>query len=233
MLGKDIRNLVLVKLEEYTPYGPDSGRALLAGGDKLDEKKPIYSYIAQHLAEVANEVLLVAPVHRLLYKAVGVTGTPDADDNRIGSISLPDDFLRIHTLWMQGWRRPVHETIKAGHPLYNLQFSPWKRGTKQKPVAVLCGRGNIHKETNAEQGEHLVFDEQQTIRYFSVDAGTEHPVKEFKYIPKFDGEYDYEREVAELIALQCARKVCEVFGMTEQIGIMTSEFNSVLENIRL
>lgn len=212
MLGKDIENRVLVKLEEYSPYGEQVGQTLLAGGDVLDEQKPIYNYIQQHLAEAANEMLLTLPLHRLHYKQESTNGTPDSGDNRVGSISLPDDYLRLHTLRMQGWTRPVHKVVREGDAEYIQQFSPWKRGTKQKPVAV---------EMNYR------------LYYYSVDADTTHPVESFLYIPKFDETQVYDGQVAETIALHCARKVCEVFGMTEQITVFTNEINSVLENIRL
>lgn len=239
MLGKEIQNLVIVKLEEYTPYGPQSGKTLLAGGDSLDEVKPIYSYVSQHLAEAANEILLTAPIHRLLYKTdANIVATPDDEDKHIGSINLPSDFLRLHTLRMEGWSRPLHDMVNPSCPVYRLQFNRWTRGTKQKPVAILDGRGLTKTQVETDNDgkvvkTNTVYTEQPILRYFSVDASDEHTIKEFKYVSKFDQYQDYEREVAELISLHCARKVCEVFGMTEQVGILTNEINSVLENIRL
>lgn len=212
MRGREIENRVLVKLEEYSPYGEQAEQTLLAGGDVMDEQKPIYSYIHQHLEEAANEMLLTLPLHRLNYEQTSISGTPDNMDNRVGSISLPGDYLRLHTLRMHDWTRPVHKVMREGDAGYVLQFSEWTRGTKQKPVVV---------ETN------------DRLYYYSVDAGTVHKVEQFLYIPQFDRGQVYDDQVAEAIALHCARKVCEVFGMTEQITIFTNETNSVLENIRL
>lgn len=213
MLGKDINDLVVVKLEEYTPFGQQAGTTLLAGGDSLDEVKPIYSYIAQHLAEAGNEILLTAPLGRLHYTDLSTTAVAAENDQDacIGSITKPTDFLRLHTLRMSCWTQPRHKTVHIGDAEYDLQFNPWTRGTKQKPVVV---------ETNDE------------LLYFSVDKGNS-MIGTFTYIPIFSDTQDYDRQVAELIALHCARKVCEVFGMTEQITIFTTEINSVLENIQL
>ena len=366
MLGKDIYDLVLVKLDEYTPFSPDSGATLLAGGDNLDEVKPIYRYVREHLAEAANEMLMVVPLHHLAFRSPAVQSTVDSEDNRIGFISMPADYLRLHTLWMKGWSRPVHETIKAGHPLYIKQLNEWSRGHANKPVVTETGRGEMKdvptarllrtltftadatssicsSEQSADwtgnwnQGNTFQFEllsdrpvrlefvaefkrelapddpsgagdlgddyvsyeltkgdriavnvfsdlfakwesnslnepaqwledvrayittidtapsntnvtigvyedsdstkrvltEQKELHYYSCAAAAKHPIKELKYIPCFDEETDYERNVAEAIALHCARKVCEVFGATEQAGILTNEINSVMENMRL
>lgn len=213
MLGKEINNLVVVKLEEYTPFGDKLGKKLLAGGDELDEVKPIYSYISQHLAEAANEMLQTAPLHKLNYEDVteAMTAEPNTEDRDIGSIEKPTDFLRLHTLQMRGWTRPVHQVIHNYDAEYALQFNRWTRGTCEKPVVV---------ETN------------NRLLYFSVRRNA-HEINSFYYIPRFSGNAEYDREVAELIAMHCARKVCEIFGMVEQITTFTSEINSVLENIRL
>ncbi len=221
MQGKDIHNLVLVKLDEFTPFGPDSGATLLAGGDNLDEVKPIYRYVSEHLAEAANEMLMGIALHHLRYKSPNVDCVADEDDGCIGSIVMPSDYLRLHTLWLKGWAHPVHETIKAGHPMYIKQFNPWSRGHADKPIVTETGldaSGNTYHNT---------------LHYYSINEGMAHEVREFKYIPKFNEDEEYEQKVAEAIALHCARKVCEVFGSTEQVGVLTNEINSVMENMRL
>ena len=280
MLGKEITNLVIVKLEEYSPYGPSSGSTLLAGGDRLNEVKPVYSYIAQHLAEAANEMLMIAPIHKLLYKDARMGAVVDSEDNQIGCIPLPVDFLRLHTLRMDGWTRPLHSITYEGNPAYTLQFNKWTRGTCQKPVVIFNGDGatlplkNIEvsvipeadienelgswEESCMESGEWAekywqtypdgkiykayydkTDDEAKNseyttakLQYFSVPANAPHTVKTFYYIPKFSDNCDYDRSVAELIALHCARKVYEVYGNAEQVGMLTNEINSVLENLQ-
>lgn len=280
MLGKDITNLVIVKMEEYSPYGPSSGSTLLAGGDRLNEVKPVYSYIAQHLAEAANEMLMIAPIHRLTYKDAGMGAVVNNEDKKTGYIPIPADFLRLHTLRMGGWTLPLHSITHEDNPAYSLQFCQWTRGTRQKPVVIMDGGGStfplkdadvkiipaeeftsayaaweancmesgewpdkywqttpdgtIHKASYDKDKEEAVTAEYTTARlqYFSVPENNTHTVETFYYIPKFSEESDYDRSIAELIALHCARKVYEVYGNTEQVGMMTSEINSVLENLR-
>lgn len=271
MLGRDIRDLVTVKMDEYTPYGPSSSTPLLAGGDSLNEVKPIYSYSDKTLYEAANEALSVIPIWHLTPITKNYQGGPaadgmnlaglqlidqdgyivannipiddegyiitpdysvdedgyldasqdsgeqseadvDAEDNLIGAITKPSNWLRLHTLQMAGWVRPVHEVVRPGTSKYNQQFTRWKRGTPQKPI---------------------VTDDGSVLRYYSqprtVQAGQ---ILTLKYITMFDESIDYPSKVAEVIALYCARKICEIYGMTEQLGIMTNEINGVLENMQ-
>ena len=280
MLGKEITNLVIVKMEEYTPFGPSSSATLLAGGDRLNEVKPVYSYIEQHLAEAANEMLMIAPIHKLFYNDARMGAVVDSDDKQIGYIPLPADFLRIHTLRMKGWTRPVHTLIHEGHPVYIKQFNRWRRGTCQKPVAIFNGRGSnlplkevditivsiksfedeyaswemecakkgewtdkywqtypdgtIHKSyyDQTDKKPKIVEYTPACLQYFSVPESNTHTVDTFYYVPKFSDTCDYDRSIAELIALHCARKIYEVYGNAEQVGMMTNEINSVLENLR-
>lgn len=225
MLGSEIRNLVLAKLDEYTPYGPDNGRTLLAGGDSLIEVKPVYKYLELHLAEAANEKLMEVPIHRLRYKESSPSAVADTNDNRIGDIALPSDFLRLHTLRMKGWTFPIHESYYPGHPVYENQKYEWTRGNIRKPVAIVTGLGEVVSSSSNTTVKKL--------HYYSVAPSDTHEVLDFKYISKFESTTDYDDKVAEVIALNAARKICEAFGMTEQIGILTGEMNAVMENMRL
>lgn len=232
MKGEEIRKLVLAKLDEYTPYGPEQGKELLAGGDQMSGIKPVYAYEDLHLSEAANEMLMVAPLHKLAWKRADVSAVVDDDDNRIGSIVLPADFLRIHTLKMGSWSKAVHEAYYPGHPAYMLQQTEWCRGNKRKPVVTIDGMSEVTEaEVNGEM--ETVTSVSKELHYYSVDASDSHEVKDFRYVPCWDAEIDYDRSVAELIALHCARKVYELNGVTEQVNIMTNEINSVLENMRL
>ena len=210
-------------MEEHTPFKNDMHLAFGNGGDVYDEVRPIDSYINAQMPQAANEMLRVMPIALLRYvDPQRKTCTPDTDDNRIGSIALPTDFLRLHTLRMKGWARPVHIAYKENDPEYTLQFNEWTRGTKQKPAVTIDGNGPVTAESNRAGALH----------YYSVDAGAEHTAKVFWYIPVFDKNNEYDSDAAELIALNCARKVCEVFGMTEQTTFFTNEIKNVLENVR-
>lgn len=214
MLGSEIHNLVVVKLEEYSPFRTDNDNKLLAGGDYMDEVKPIYSYVSQTLPEAANEILRSVSLNKLSFidYTQSAVAIPDSIDNRTGMINLPSDFLRLHTLKMSDWVRPIHKLFDMSSPEYKAQLYEWTRGTRTKPIGVIESGG---------------------ISYFSVEASDTHSVERFLYIPVFSNEIDYDLGVAELIALQCARKIYEIFSNNEQVTMLTNEINSVMENMHL
>ena len=237
MKGSDIQDLVIVKLEEYTPFKDEEHIAVATGGNDYDEVRPVESYVRKHMAQSANEMLRVMPIHLLRYKEdTDVVCVADAADNRIGRLVCPSDFLRLHTLQMEGWVKPVHQAAEVGGAVDALQQNRWTRGSKQKPVAVIDGEG--FKSSNVQSSNVQSSNVQDEVsaqavmelHYYSVDASDTHSVKVFRYVPVFDKDGEYGDDAAELIALNCARKVAEVFGMTEQATTFTNEITNVLEN---
>lgn len=226
MLGSAIKNLVIVKMEEYTPYGPLAGvtpPATLLAASGVSQLKPVEEYIDQTLTEAANEMLWVVPVYIAGYKTATVTAVPDEEDNRIGTIVMPSDFLRLHTLRMASWTKPVHFAYPANSPAETGQHMVWTRGTKQKPVVIMKGIAHEAGTPVTEKAE---------LAYYSVDAATEHEVKEFKYIPRFNASNEYGNVVAELIALRCAQKIYGIYGNIEQMKLMETELNTVLGTLQ-
>lgn len=223
MLGSAIKNLVVVKMEEYTPYGPLAGvtpPATLLAASGVSQLKPVEEYINQMLEEAANEVLWIVPIYIAGHKTAAIVPVPDTDDNRIGTIVMPSDFLRLHTLRMEGWTKPVHWAYPVDSPAGAFQQVFWSRGTKQKPVVIMNGIA------------HVGGVEQATLAYYSVEASATHTVKEFEYIPRFNDANEYGKVIAELIALKCAQKVYEIYGNAEQVAMMEKAFNSVLANVQ-
>lgn len=276
MLGSDIRELVIVKLEEYTPFGDRSGEALLAAGsgDLLEEVKPVYSYVDASLEEAANEALLAIPIDRLTPITKGIQGQGgsisdgmdlaglqtvgsdgyieagdipvdsegyilipeyevdtegyinasdapsgqsttivDPNDTLIGSIVKPTDWLRLHTLQMAGWSRPVHVVIRQDNPLYDEQFSIYSRGNAKKPVVT-------------DDGDALHYYSQPK----SAEAGR---VMALKYIPKFGLGINYPLDVAEAIALNVASKIYTIYGQGDQLALLTKDIESVFSTMKI
>ena len=219
MTGSAIKDLVIVKMEEKSAFGPETDENLLAGNDILDGVKPIYDYIDASMSEAANEMLLTLPLHRLASVAVEIDDDSVLRDTEIiingkmtytrtGKIWKPDNWLRFYTLWLVGWERPVYEVIFPSNFAYIHQFNESTRGTPQKPV---------------------VTDDGNWLHFYSIPEGMPASIKQFLYIPKFSLVQDYPIDVAELIALNVARKVFEVFGATEQVKIMQGEIESLLK----
>jgi hypothetical protein len=221
MKGSEIVDLVIVKLEEKSAFLAENGKGgpILSSGDNIDELKPVYSYINAHIEQAANEVLLAAPLNRL----IPINGTKIKEgetekDRKInsGKLVLPDDFLRLYSIQATDWERPVHKAITKTDHLYTLQYNKFTKGTKIKPVVVYSGvRGS---------------GSEQYLNLYSTDV---EDLKEFLYIPVYTNDFEYNRDVAEAIALNCAKKVLEVYSMTEKALAMNNELNLVLSNMNL
>lgn len=225
MTGADIRKLVITKLEERSAFLSDNSNGpILSGGDNLGELKPVYDYVDEQLPIAANEVLLSAPIHKL-YATTVSNPTSSNNGDGTGTITVPVDFLRLHTLKMTEWSKPVHIAISIDHPLYRNQLNKYTRGHKDKPVVVLNRVTSSLPKVNYN-----------ILTYYSVEE--DHTVEQLWYIKKFgmtDDEMtdEYNDTVAELIALNCAKKIYEIYGNTEQVTLMTSEIQNVQNTMLL
>lgn len=221
MKGSEIVDLVIVKLEEKSAFLAENGKGgpILSGGDNIDELKPVYSYINAHIEQAANEVLLASPLNRLIpIDGTKIKNGDSSTDRKIdsGKVILPDDFLRLYSIQAEDWERPVHKAITKTDHLYTLQYNKFTKGTKIKPVVVYSGvRGS---------------GSEQYLNLYSTDV---EDFKEFLYIPVYTNDTEYNRDVAEAIALNCAKKVLEVYSMTDKAAAMNNELNLVLSNMNL
>lgn len=225
MQGSDIVDLVIVKLEEKSSFLTENGKEgpILSSGDNIDELKPVYSYINAHIMQAANEVLLAAPLNRLIPvdgSKVKVTSgdteteVPTPIDD--GRVELPDNFLRLYSIRAADWERPVHKAITKTDHLYTLQYNQFTKGTKFKPVVVYSGVRGVNSHP-----------------YLELYSTESEDVAEFLYIPSYSDNTDYNRDVAEAIALNCAKKVLEVYSMTDKAAAMNNELNVVLSSMNL
>lgn len=99
------------------------------------------SIIEEKLIDAARIVEMDAPVHTLGSgkKMDNVTVRWSGDMVGVGSISVPEDFLRLVVFKMSGWYRPVSSLVSITDSLYSLQKSKYAglRGTPMKPVVAL------------------------------------------------------------------------------------------------
>lgn len=59
------------------------------------------------------------------------------DDDLIGHVSLPEDFLRGITFRLSSWQSAASDIITEDSPEYRMQSDPYACGTWQHPVAAL------------------------------------------------------------------------------------------------
>lgn len=312
MKGSDIVDLVIVKLEEKSAFLGENGTKspILSSGDNIDELKPVYSYINAHIDQAANEVLLAAPLNRLLPKngkeveqSYGGLIYEDPDTAQVpytchwtlhspsNILFLPPDYLRLYSLRYKNWSRPVHKAITKADHLYTLQHNKFTRGTDQKPVVVYSGARytcNAHQKIldsgnlfytpltsieienkkssssinsqffglfdnvvqeekdafivdNTNNWYHLYKDEKSEIQYEKISPAylevfcttAQLSPEDFLYVPVYSNSTDYNRDIAEAIALNCAKKVLEVYSMADKAALVDKELNTVLSNMNL
>lgn len=218
MLGEEIKRKVVVKLEEFSPYAPDHEDAgpLLSGQDKLEEVKPIYSYIEETLPQAANEILLVAPLDKLeAERADHRVCAHLLEEHAAGdvyTICLPPDFLRLRMLRLNTWTQQVTVAVHPATTTAAAQENEWTMGLFTKPVVVL---------------------DENKLYCYSVKHEEQCTVKEFRYIPTFSEVGEYNDNIAEVIALNCAKKIYEIFQNAEGVNMMASEIKSALEALAL
>ena len=56
---------------------------------------------------------------------------------------LPDDFMRLITLQMSDWKRPIQTLINEDSAEYHKQTNRFLRGTNEKPVGALVHQNGI------------------------------------------------------------------------------------------
>lgn len=210
MYADEIRELVISKLNEVTPFGDDSGETLLAGGNILTEVKPVYQLIDDSINQAADEMLQVIPINKLTQISQIINNPLNEQSEMVGIINRPLDMLRLHTIKFNSWSKPVHLTVKPNEPLYDLQSNIYTRGTPQKPVVI-------------DNGTELLC--------YSLSVTQEQGI--MKYITYFNHSIDYPLSVAELIALNTACKVYDIIALKEQAQILTQEKENLLNNISL
>lgn len=132
----DIIQMVMIKMDELTPY---SGGLVLSS---LKPLKPIETTIDSVLNECVKDLLLNHPIHRLVTTDSFAGATVQSDGSLI--VGLNSDFLRLSSLIINGYDRPITELLPVSDPRYALQYQKFARGSKSKPIAFREGQLSIH-----------------------------------------------------------------------------------------
>lgn len=187
MERSELINRVKVRIDE-----------ICASGDVIVEvdvenSKPFDSIIDEVLDESALELLLKAPFYRLHISTANLTASANEGDSKIGSISLPNDFVRLVSLQMKEWHRPVTTLAIQGDPVAKRQSNKYLRGGVARPIAVLRKTANGYE-----------------LDYYSVKES--HDIKEFLYIKRDSAEDVANTELLDALCWICAGKVLGVIG---------------------
>jgi hypothetical protein len=161
----------------------------------VENTKPFDSIIDELLDESALEILLKAPFYRLPVCSDIVAAEMDANDNKIGKIYLPYDFLRLVSFKMKKWLQPVTAFALPGDPVAVRQSNKYIRGGVAKPVAVL----------HNTDGECMAY-------YYSVPSADDHEVEFFDYIPRLAPTKITDKQMIDAMCWVCAGKTLNVLG---------------------
>lgn len=95
----------------------------------------------------AKQVLLQAPALILLPQRVPASqkndGSIDYDAIQTqytdghGTLSIPDDWLRLVALKLKSWQSPLHTLMEPDSKEARMQACRWTRGTPQKPKGMI------------------------------------------------------------------------------------------------
>lgn len=183
-------NKVKTRIDEVSA----SGDVIVDVG--VENTKPFDSIIDELLDESALEILLKAPFYRLpVYKATNLTAKKDTNDDRIGSITLPNDFIRLVSFKMKGWLQPVLSFALPGDAVAIKQSNKYIRGGVAKPVAVL------YKD-----------DSSMYVNYYSVASKDDHQVTEFFYIKRLTADGITDDQLVDAMCWICAGKTLGIIG---------------------
>ncbi len=183
-------NQVKSKIDELSP---DDAIIINVGSE---DEKPIDTMINDLLDESAKEVLIKAPLYRLSATSSSNTAIPNPDDDKIGTIDVPSDFLRLVELKMADWKRPITELSSPGSPVALNQYNKHLRAGVSKPVAVLYNRST-----------------KLVIEYFSIDTSSE--IERFLYIKK-DVAENVPEVLQDALCWICASRVLAILAKTEE-----------------
>lgn len=213
MTFEELIDRVKVKLEEYTPFAEST--ALAASESMGFETKPIVSYIRQTLEEAANEVLMTLPLHLIRAEKMYIIDQIKYD-NGSGVVGLSDSFLRVHRFKMRDWKTALHHAEFEGSPIAELQDNPYTMGRPHKPVLV------YHRFLD-------VFPKNKSLSYYSCLPHSQQEIEAAWQVSRFDKE-DIQEDLCDFYALNCAKKVYDIYGMSDKSNLMEGELTKLVES---
>lgn len=206
MVREDVIKKVKVKLEEFSPF--DEPKSLVAIASNV---KPINSYIEETLDSAYDDVLLLAPLHLIKDNVIDISSTSTTIEKKVGYKDVPDNYLRIHSVLYDKWKRMVNRVIYPDQAEYVLQRNEYTRGGFAKPVIAI----NNNK-----------------FEIYSIKPSMK--CECFKYIPKTtEGNSEFEDALIDMIVLQCAILVLEVFEQTNKGQVLSQELSNLINSYKI
>lgn len=207
MKREDVIKKVKVKLEEFSPF--DEPKSLVAITNS--NVKPIDSYIEETLDVAYDDILLLAPLHLIKDNVSDIHNEKIDIVKKVGYLEVPDDYLRLHSVMFDKWKRMVNRVIYPDQPEYALQRNEYTRGGLVKPVIAI----NNNK-----------------FEMYSIKPTMK--CECFKYIPKtMQGNGYFEDTLTDMIVLQCTILVLEVFEQTNKAQVLSQELSNLINSYKV
>ena len=145
---------------KYDEFGTDESE-MIVSPDNAD----MYTIIASNIAPAYRFVVFNADLSMLEGKTVEDNSSFSIDEELVGHLLLPSDFMRGVTARLSSWKSSPSNIIEENSSEYRMQADPYACGTTEHPVVAL-----IH--TN--HGRELEFYKAKT---------KDDTLKSFVYIP--------------------------------------------------
>lgn len=186
MTLREIQDKVRVIMNEA---GADEKLSLLSEDTvKLDD------YITSCIPDAANFIMMVSPLRHLNPSSVSLE-VEDMDG--VGIISLPEDFLRLAAVKLNGWKRVVFTACTEGSEEYKVQSNPVTRSGVNKPCCALSYN---------RQGPVLECFPSGTLSFF-------HYIRSSESDPTGDGLEQLKPTLHLSVCYMCASLVYDIFEM--------------------
>ena len=211
-LVEDIVRDVKTALDENVD---STALALLGDADTLTLDGIIESKV-----EDAARLVHAEAAHHLLDSGKELTGVISKTDNLGGyagcMMPLPDDFLRLVTFRLVGWRVPVTDVIGEDDPLYLMQSSKYGgvRGNPERPVVALTHQGST-----------------MSLELYSCAPGIVPEIKKASYIPKpkitDENKIPLCPKLKRAVVYRIASMTAAIIGASEQAAMLLGQSNEL------
>lgn len=171
------------------------------------DNNPLYTQINNLLNESVNDVLMKAPIYRIQSQVAVVSKSDISTELRfdgarkIAVIKVPNDFIRIASIYDKEFQRPIVDLSIEGGEVDKRQHNKFLVAKGAKPVAVI-GR-------TADGG--------RTIICYSYDTSkTPDPV--VQYVKRYENDSDTHADtdlddyMVDIVSWVCAGKVFAAQG---------------------
>lgn len=138
------------------------------------------------------------------------------EGNGAGSLTLPDDFMRLLTFQMSDWSRPVTDAITEDHPAYAMQSSRYGgiRGNAQRPVVAIT-----HSH-----------DTGLALEFYSCESGRGVHIKRARYlaVPKIvSGKIDLCPQLYRSVVYRLASMTAAIIGGSDLAASLLGTSNEM------